>query len=70
MPWATVAGNVYLPLKLAGLSRSGAAERIGESLEQSRPCGFRGRLSARIVRRHEDARLDRARAGDPAETCC
>jgi NitT/TauT family transport system ATP-binding protein len=33
MPWATVAGNVYQPLKLMGLSRSGAAERIGESLE-------------------------------------
>lgn len=34
MPWATVRGNVYQPLKLAGLSRSGAAGRVGESLER------------------------------------
>lgn len=32
MPWATVAENVWLPLRLAGVSRAAAAERIAESL--------------------------------------
>ncbi len=32
MPWATVADNVYLPLKLRGLSRAAAAPRIDEAL--------------------------------------
>jgi NitT/TauT family transport system ATP-binding protein len=30
MPWATVFGNVYLPLRIAGVSRREAAPRIGE----------------------------------------
>jgi NitT/TauT family transport system ATP-binding protein len=32
MPWATVFGNVYLPLKLAGVSGAAAAPRIVETL--------------------------------------
>jgi NitT/TauT family transport system ATP-binding protein len=32
MPWATVFGNVYLPLKLAGMSGAAAAPRIMETL--------------------------------------
>ena len=32
MPWATVADNVYLPLKLAGVGRRAAAPRIEEAL--------------------------------------
>jgi NitT/TauT family transport system ATP-binding protein len=32
MPWATVADNVYLPLRLAGWSRERAAPRIAETL--------------------------------------
>jgi NitT/TauT family transport system ATP-binding protein len=32
MPWATVADNVYLPLKLAGIGRRAAAARIAEAL--------------------------------------
>ena len=32
MPWATVADNVYLPLKLAGVGRRAAAPRIDEAL--------------------------------------
>ena len=32
MPWATVFANVYLPLKLAGMSQSEAAPRIMETL--------------------------------------
>ena len=28
MPWATVFGNVYLPLKLAGVDRAAAAPRV------------------------------------------
>ena len=32
MPWASVANNVYLPLKLAGMSRDDAMPRIQEAL--------------------------------------
>jgi NitT/TauT family transport system ATP-binding protein len=32
MPWATVADNVYLPLKLTGIGRRAAAARIAEAL--------------------------------------
>ncbi|MEF2071969.1 ABC transporter ATP-binding protein [Consotaella sp. CSK11QG-6] len=33
MPWATVFGNVHLPLRLKGFSRKGATERIMAALE-------------------------------------
>ena len=32
MPWASVFGNVHLPLKLAGLTRTAAAERVSTAL--------------------------------------
>ena len=32
MPWATVFGNVFLPLKLAGVDKAAAAPRIMETL--------------------------------------
>jgi len=32
MPWADVESNVYLPLRLAGVTRADAAPRIGEAL--------------------------------------
>jgi NitT/TauT family transport system ATP-binding protein len=32
MPWQTVLGNVYLPLRLAGVSKAGASERVMETL--------------------------------------
>jgi NitT/TauT family transport system ATP-binding protein len=32
MPWSTVFGNVYLPLKLQGISKDGARPRIMETL--------------------------------------
>jgi NitT/TauT family transport system ATP-binding protein len=32
MPWASVAGNVHLPLKLAGIDRAAAAPRIRDAL--------------------------------------
>jgi NitT/TauT family transport system ATP-binding protein len=32
MPWATVADNIYLPLRLAGMSRDTAAPRIAEAI--------------------------------------
>jgi len=32
MPWATVADNVYLPLKLSGIGRQAAKPRIEEAL--------------------------------------
>jgi NitT/TauT family transport system ATP-binding protein len=34
MPWATVFANVYLPLKLTGISRNEAAPRIMEALRR------------------------------------
>jgi NitT/TauT family transport system ATP-binding protein len=33
MPWATVADNVYLPLRIAGIARKAAAPRIAETLD-------------------------------------
>jgi len=36
MPWATVLDNVYLPLKLSGVSRRDAASRVAEALEMVR----------------------------------
>ncbi len=41
MPWASVAANVYLPLRLAGVSRAQATPRIDEALEQVGLSGFR-----------------------------
>ncbi|HEY8565997.1 MAG TPA: ABC transporter ATP-binding protein [Beijerinckiaceae bacterium] len=40
MPWATAADNVWLPLRLRGVSRREAAERIAESLAQVGLSGF------------------------------
>jgi len=34
MPWTTVAGNVYLPLKLAGVGRAAATPRIEDTLRR------------------------------------
>jgi len=34
MPWASVAGNVHLPLKLAGIDRTAAMPRIHEALRR------------------------------------
>jgi NitT/TauT family transport system ATP-binding protein len=33
MPWATVANNVWLPLRLKGISKSAARERVMEALQ-------------------------------------
>lgn len=40
MPWATVFGNVYLPLKLQGLSKREATPRVMAALEQVGLGGF------------------------------
>lgn len=42
MPWATVRDNVHLPLKLQGLSRQRAADRIDEALAMVGLEAFRG----------------------------
>ena len=68
MPWATVFDNVWLPLRLRGIvARRAARAEVMEALAHGRPRRLRRRLSARALRRHEDARLDRARAGHQAE---
>lgn len=40
MPWATVFGNVYLPLKLSGVTKSEAAIPVAEALEMVGLTGF------------------------------
>ncbi len=40
MPWATVADNVYLPLRLAGMRRDAVAERISQTLASLGLAGF------------------------------
>ena len=56
------------------LARADEAEaprrRWQEALARVGLADFRRRLSARTVRRHEDARVDCARAGDRAARCC
>ena len=56
MPWQTVFGNVYLPLRLAGVSRSQATARIRETLSlvgledfaQSYPRELSGGMKMRV----------------------
>jgi NitT/TauT family transport system ATP-binding protein len=64
MPWRTVFGNVYLPLRMKGVSKSAARPVVDEALARVGVVGVRAILSAAIVRRHEDAGVDRPRAGD------
>jgi NitT/TauT family transport system ATP-binding protein len=40
MPWATVFGNIYLPLRVRGMKRSDAAPRIEQAMEQVGLAGF------------------------------
>ncbi|MGQ0656018.1 MAG: ABC transporter ATP-binding protein [Betaproteobacteria bacterium] len=40
MPWATVAGNIYLPLRVRGMERSAARPRIERAMEQVGLAGF------------------------------
>jgi len=40
MPWSSVAANVWLPLRLAGVSRAQAQPRIDEALERVGLAGF------------------------------
>jgi NitT/TauT family transport system ATP-binding protein len=42
LPWATVFDNVFLPLKLAGLSRARAKERVLATLDSVGLAGFEG----------------------------
>jgi NitT/TauT family transport system ATP-binding protein len=42
MPWTTVFGNVFLPLKLAGVDRAAAAPRIAEALARVGLADFAG----------------------------
>jgi NitT/TauT family transport system ATP-binding protein len=40
MPWATVASNIYLPLRVRGVERKAAAPRIERAMEQVGLAGF------------------------------
>ena len=67
MPWATVFNNVWLPLRLRHRSKAVVAGRGHGGARDGRARAFRRCLSARALRRHEDARLDRARPDHQAE---
>ena len=57
MPWASVDANVRLPLTLAR-SEKRAQRRPNAGARPRGACGFCRCLPARIVGRHENARLD------------
>ena len=40
MPWATVSDNIYLPLRVKGVSRAEAAPRIDKAMQQVGLAGF------------------------------
>ncbi len=40
MPWATVSGNIYLPLRVRGMPRAEAAPRVERAMEQVGLAGF------------------------------
>ena len=40
MPWATVSDNIYLPLRVKGVSRAEAAPRIDQAMQQVGLAGF------------------------------
>jgi NitT/TauT family transport system ATP-binding protein len=42
MPWATVSGNIYLPLRVRGMPRAEAAPRVERAMEQVGLAGFGG----------------------------
>src|SRR6516225_9331062 len=67
MPWATVADNVYLPLKLSGVGRRAAKPRIEQALANGQARELCRGLSARVVGRHENARRHCPRPGRRAE---
>ena len=67
MPWATAFNNVWLPLRLRGVSKTDARDQVMEALAHGRAGEVRRRLSARALRRHEDAGVDRPRPDHPAE---
>ena len=70
MPWATVRDNVRLPLKLAHAPSNEANTRIDQALAQVGLSEFADGVSARIVRRHEDAGVAGAGAGRPIRIFC
>ncbi len=62
-PWLTAEENVEFPLALRGVGKKDRRASAQEALQAGRPRWFRQAASARTVRRHEAAGLDRARPG-------
>ena len=60
--WRTVAKNVALPLEMLGWDRAKRKQRVDEMLEPRRVAGLRRPPPVAALRRHADARRDRARA--------
>ena len=59
MPWASVFDNVFLGLRLQGLSRREAAPRVGEVLALVGLAAVERGVPARTFRRHAHAGFDR-----------
>ena len=59
MPWASVFDNVWLPLRLQGVSRSKAARALRQVLATASAWPSLNALTRRAVGRHADARVDR-----------
>ena len=62
-PWLTAEENVEFPLALRGVAKAERRAKARGCAEAGRPRRFRQAASARTFRRHEAARLDRARPG-------
>jgi len=68
MPWARVDANVRLPLELADVASAKMAPAVGGGDRACRLVEICPAFSASIVRRHEDAGLDRAGTRDQSES--
>jgi NitT/TauT family transport system ATP-binding protein len=66
LPWANVFDNVWLPLRLKGVSRREGDAGDPRDARTRAPDRLREGGAARTFRRHEDARLDRPRPRDQA----
>ena len=70
MPWASVADNVFLPLRLQGRTRASAAATITAALERVGLTGCSTGLPSRVVGWHEDACIESREPWCFGRDCC